>query len=171
MRHLKLFLLAASAALFAVACATNTNTNTTIGSGRTVTNNVNSGAPAASPAAAATPDELAAARATYNTTCSKCHKENGEGGVAELDEGEKLKVPSFKEAHSVKHTEADFVRKITNGDTDEGMPAFKGRLTPEQITDLARFVRREFQSAGAKATTTTTTPAATTAANANTGAH
>ncbi len=160
MRYSKLFVLAAAAALFAAACATNTNTNTNIttGPGRTVTNNINSGSPAAS----ATPDELAAARATYNTTCAKCHKENGEGGVAELDEGEKLKVPSFKEAHSVKHTEADFVRKITNGDTDEGMPAFKGRLTPEQITDLARFVRREFQSAGAKATT---------AANANAGAH
>lgn len=169
MRHLKLFLLAASAALFAVACATNTNTNTTINSGRTVTNNVNGGAPAASPAApAATPDEFAAARATYKTTCANCHKENGEGGIAELDEGEKLKVPSFKEAHSVKHTEADFVRKITNGDTDEGMPAFKGRLTPEQITDLARFVRREFQSADAKPTAPTTPTAG---ANANTGAH
>jgi mono/diheme cytochrome c family protein len=167
MRHLKLFLLAASAALFAVACATNTNTNTATGPGHTVTNNVNGGAPTASPSAAATPDELAAARATYKTSCANCHKENGEGGIAELDEGEKLKVPSFKEAHSVKHTEADFIRKIANGDTDEGMPAFKGRLTPEQITDLARFVRREFQSAGAK--TTTTTP--TTAPNANAGAH
>ncbi|MCA1615248.1 MAG: cytochrome c [Acidobacteria bacterium] len=158
MRHFKLFVLASAAALFAVACATNTNTNTATGPGRTVTVNTNN-ANAAPPAA--TPDELAAARATYNTTCAKCHKENGEGGVAELDEGEKLKVPSFKEEHSVKHTEADFVRKITNGDKDEGMPAFKGRLTPEQINDLARFVRREFQSAGA-----TTTPA-----NANAGTH
>lgn len=160
MRHLKLFVLASAAALSAAACATNTNTNTATGPGRTVTVNANANnAPAASPAA--TPDELAAARATYNTTCAKCHKENGEGGVAELDEGEKLKVPSFKEGHSVKHTEADFVRKIANGDKDEGMPAFKGRLTPEQITDLARFVRREFQSASA-----TTAPA-----NANAGAH
>ena len=160
MRHLKLFILAGAAALFAVACATNTNTNTATGPGSTVNINANS-APAASPAASATPDELAAARATYNTTCAKCHKENGEGGVAELDEGDKITVPSFKEEHSIKHTEADFVRKITNGDKEEGMPAFKGRLTPEQITDLARFVRREFQSAGAK----------TAPANANAGAH
>ena len=162
MRQLKLYALAAAAALFAVACATNTNTNTTINSNRTVTVNANSGAPAASPAAAATPDQLAAARATYNQTCAKCHKENGEGGVAELDEGAKLNVPSFKSEHSVTHTEADFVRKITNGDKEEGMPAFKGRLTPEQITDLARYVRREFQHAAA---------APGSPANANAGAH
>ena len=162
MRQLKLSALAAAAALFAVACATNTNTNTTINSGRTVTVNANGSAPAASPtAAAATPDELAAARSTYNTTCAKCHKENGEGGVAELDEGTKITVPSFKEAHSIEHTDADFVRKITNGDKEEGMPAFKGRLTPEQINELVRYIRREFQSGGAKAA----------AANANTGAH
>lgn len=158
MRHLKLFALAAAAAIFAIACATNTNTDTASGPGRTVNANANN----ASPAASATPDALAATRAIYNTTCANCHKENGEGGVAELDEKTKLTVPSFKDEHSVKHTEADFVRKITNGDKDEGMPAFKGRLTPEQITDLARFVRREFQSAGA-----TNTPAA----NANAGAH
>lgn len=160
MRQSKLYVLAAAAALFAAACATNTNTNTATGPGRTVTVNANS-APAASPTAAATPDELAAARSTFNTTCAKCHKENGEGGVAELDEGTKITVPSFKEEHSIEHTDADFVRKITNGDKEEGMPAFKGRLTPEQISELVRYIRREFQSGGAKAA----------AANANAGAH
>ena len=105
---------------------------------------------------------MAAARATFNTTCAKCHKENGEGGVTELDEGEKLTVPSFKAEHSIKHTDEQFVRKITNGDKEEGMPAFKGRLTPEQINELVRYIRREFQSAGATAAT---------APNANAGAH
>jgi mono/diheme cytochrome c family protein len=161
MKQLKLLVLAASAALFAVACATNTNTNTATGPGRTVTVNGN-GAPAAPPTqAAATPDEFAAARAIYSQNCVNCHKQNGEGGIAELDESAKLKVPSFKDAHSLQHTEADFVRKITNGDKEEGMPAFKGRLTPEQITDLARFVRREFQGHGAPGSP----------ANANAGAH
>jgi len=151
MRYLKLFVLAAAAALFAAACATNTNTNTATGPGRTVTINANSGVPAASPAPAATPDELAAARITYNTTCAKCHKENGEGGVADLDEGEKLKVPSFKVEHSINHTDEQFVRKITNGDKEEGMPAFKGRLTDEQIKHLVHYIRQEFQSGGPKA--------------------
>jgi mono/diheme cytochrome c family protein len=43
--------------------------------------------------AAATSDELAAARATYNATCVRCHKEDGSGGTVEFGEGETLKVP------------------------------------------------------------------------------
>ena len=145
MRRLKLGLIFSAAAFLAAACATATNTNTSIGnSNRTVT--VNSGNTAATPAASA--DDLAAARTTYKGTCINCHKENGEGGVAELDEGVKIKVPSFKTAHSIGHTDQQFARKIANGDKEEGMPAFKDRLTPEQINALARFIRSEFQSAG-----------------------
>ena len=149
MRRLKLGLLF-SAALLAAACATATNTDTAIGnSNRTaVTNSGNSAAtPASSPAA---PDDLASARAAYKATCVNCHKENGEGGVAELDEGVRLKVPSLKTEHSIQHTDQQFARKIANGDKEAGMPAFKDRLTPEQINALVRFIRSEFQSGGPK---------------------
>jgi mono/diheme cytochrome c family protein len=149
MRRLKLGLLF-SAAAFPAACATATNTNTSIGnSNRTAV--VNSGGSAATPAPpAAGADDLASARATYKAACVNCHKENGEGGVAELDEGVRLKVPSFKTEHSIQHTDQQFARKIANGDKDEGMPAFQGRLSPEQINALVRFIRSEFQSAGPK---------------------
>lgn len=147
MRKLKIALLAAAAALFAVACATSTPTNTTINSGRTVTVNANA-SPADTPAPAA--DDLASARATYAQVCAKCHKENGEGGDAELDGGTKLNVPSFKTAHSIGHTDEQYTRKINDGDPREGMPAFKGRLSPEQIAGLVRLIRRDFQSAGPK---------------------
>lgn len=149
MRRLKLGLIFSAAALSAAACATATNTSTSLGnSNRTVVNPGNSAAtPASSPGAA---DDLASARATYKAACVNCHKENGEGGVAELDEGVKLKVPSFKTEHSIQHTEQQFARKIANGDKDEGMPAFKDRLPPEQINALARFIRSEFQSGGPK---------------------
>lgn len=150
MRRLKLGLLFSAAALCAAACATATNTTTPIGnSNRTVT--VNNGNTAATPApTAAASDDLASARAAYKATCVNCHKENGEGGVAELDEGVRLKVPSFKTEHSIQHTDQQFARKIANGDKDEGMPAFKDRLTPEQINALVRFIRAEFQSGGPK---------------------
>jgi mono/diheme cytochrome c family protein len=150
MRRLKLGLLFCAAALPAGACATATNTGTQIGnSNRTVT--VTNGNTAATPApTAAGADDLAAARATFKATCVNCHKENGEGGVAELDEGVKLKVPSFKTEHSIGHTDQQFARKIANGDKEEGMPAFRDRLTPEQINALVRFIRTEFQSAGPK---------------------
>jgi mono/diheme cytochrome c family protein len=150
MRRLKLGLLFSAAALLA-ACATATNTNTSIGnSNRTVT--VNAGNAPAAPATPVTAgaDDLAWARNTYKGTCAKCHQENGEGGPVELDEGARLRVPSFKTAHSIAHTDQQLARKIANGDKDEGMPAFKDRLSPEQINALVRFIRAEFQSAGAK---------------------
>lgn len=158
MKLLKLSLLALAAALLALACGANNNT----APGTNAAANANrataaDGAPASSPTA--TPDELASARSTYNATCARCHKANGEGGVAELDPGEKpLKVPSFKEGHALKHTDAEYARQIANG--GEGMPAFKKRLTEQQIKDLVRLIRRDFQGgAGASAS------------NANAGGH
>ena len=149
MRRLKLGLLF-SAALLAAACAAATNTNTSVGnSNRTVV--VNSCIPAATPASSpAASDDLATARATYKATCINCHKENGEGGVTELDDGARIKVPSFKTEHSIQHTDQQFARKIANGDKEEGMPAFKDRLSPEQINALVRFIRTEFQAGGPK---------------------
>ncbi|MCA1631115.1 MAG: cytochrome c [Acidobacteria bacterium] len=94
-------------------------------------------------APAASPDQSAAARTTFNNSCVKCHKENGEGGVTEID-GEKLRTPSFKGGHALKHSDAEYAKQITEG--GEGMPKFKDRLTPEQINGLVRFIRSEFQS-------------------------
>jgi mono/diheme cytochrome c family protein len=146
MTRLKLILLALACALTAFACATNTNTS--IGnSNRTVTNNATTNAAnmnaTANANAPVANDALASARSTYNNTCAKCHKETGEGGVADID-GEKLRVPGFKSGHALKHSDAEYVKKINEG--GEGMPKFKGRLTPEQIDGLVRFIRTEFQS-------------------------
>jgi mono/diheme cytochrome c family protein len=146
MRAFKLGLLFSAAAL-AAACATATNTSTPSNTAP-ITNS--GGTAATTPAAGAATGDLASARSMYRAACVNCHKENGEGGVAELEEGARLNVPSFKTAHSIGHTDAQFARKIANGDKDEGMPAFKGRLTPEQINGLVRFIRAEFQSAGPK---------------------
>jgi mono/diheme cytochrome c family protein len=135
MLRLKLSLSAFAFLLFALACSSSTTTETVTNTSRAA--NANAAAPAASP------DSLAAARTTYNNSCIKCHKENGEGGVADVD-GEKLRTPSFKGGHALKHTDAEYAKQITNG--GEGMPKFKDRLTPEQINGLVRFIRAEFQS-------------------------
>jgi mono/diheme cytochrome c family protein len=151
MKRLKLSLVALAFALTAYACASNTNTNTTVGnSNRTATVNTttNSANASANTNASTSNDALASARSTYNNTCAKCHKETGDGGVADID-GEKLRVPGFKGGHALKHSDAEYVKKINEG--GDGMPKFKGRLTPEQIDGLVRFIRTEFQS-GASAT-------------------
>lgn len=92
--------------------------------------------------ATATPDEFASARVSYAKHCVACHGDEGEGGVKTVD-NKKLKVPSFSTGHALKHTDEDFVEQIMKG--GDGMPAFKDKLSPEEINLLVRFVRHEFQ--------------------------
>lgn len=122
------------------------------------TANANNASAQASPTPAAptpTPDELAAAASTYNTTCVRCHKADGTGGEVELEEGKKIKVVNLRE-HGRRDTDKHLADIIANGHDD--MPAFKKRLTPEQIDDLVRYIRREFHGQ---------TPGASSANNAN----
>jgi mono/diheme cytochrome c family protein len=105
----------------------------------------NQSQPSSSPAMAAptaTPDALAFARANFMKHCAVCHGETAEGGRVEV-EGKKLKVPSLKARHAVEHPDERLVKQITEGDDE--MPAFKDKLSAQEIKDLVRFVRKEFQ--------------------------
>ena len=95
------------------------------------------------PVATATPDAFAASRATFMKNCKECHGEKGDGGRVKLEDGTKLKVPSLREGHALHHPDSDFLKQITKG--GDGMPAFKDKLKPEEIQELVRFVRKEFQ--------------------------
>jgi mono/diheme cytochrome c family protein len=95
----------------------------------------------ATPRPAATPDELASAAADYSQSCIKCHKADGTGGTAELDEGETMKVPSLRE-HGLKDSDAHLAKQIAEGGDE--MPAFKKRLDQQRIDNLVRYIRREF---------------------------
>ena len=100
----------------------------------------------ASPAAAASPtkplDEFASARANFQKHCEACNGEKGEGGLAKVEE-KRIKVPSLKAAHAIKHTDEQLTKMITNG--EEEMPAFKDKLKAEEIAEMVRFVRKQFQ--------------------------
>jgi mono/diheme cytochrome c family protein len=93
--------------------------------------------------AASTPDPFAATRASYEKNCKLCHGANGEGGPVKLEDWTKLKVPTFRAGHALRHPDSDFVKQITKG--GDGMPAFGEKLKPEEINDLIRFIRHEFQ--------------------------
>jgi mono/diheme cytochrome c family protein len=99
----------------------------------------------ASPAATATPtpDAFADARGIFAKDCQNCHREDGVGGPVKLDDGKTLKVPSFRAGHALRHTDSDFRRQVMEG--GDGMPAFKDKLSPEQIDQLIRLIRQEFQ--------------------------
>ena len=136
MKVIKLSLISAAILLF-IACnnATQpTSTNNQPSPAAPPTGNVNS------PPAQA--DEFALTRGIYARECSKCHGPAGDGGRVEI-EGEKLKVPSLKKGHALNHTDEQLAKQIANG--DDGMPAFKDKLSTEEINDLLRFIRKEFQ--------------------------
>jgi mono/diheme cytochrome c family protein len=96
--------------------------------------------PSASPTA--TPDEFASARVNFKKHCEACHGETGDGGIVKV-ENVRLKVPSLKKGHALKHTDEQLAKQITNG--GEGMPKFKDKLKPEEINELVGFVRHQFQ--------------------------
>jgi mono/diheme cytochrome c family protein len=108
--------------------------------------NQTSSSPAAngnSSSAPSTPDRFAVARATYEKDCKSCHGTKGVGGPVKLDDGTKLKVPSFQDARALRHPDSDYLKQITKG--GDGMPAFEKKLTPEQMNDLIGFIREVFQ--------------------------
>jgi mono/diheme cytochrome c family protein len=98
---------------------------------------------ASSPANAASPvDEFATARANYQKNCEGCHGETGEGGLVKV-ENKRIKVPSLKADHALKHTDEQITKMITNG--QEEMPSFKDKMSTQEISDLVKYVRKHFQ--------------------------
>jgi mono/diheme cytochrome c family protein len=95
------------------------------------------------PASQSTPDQFAAIRPIYEKECKGCHGDTGLGGPVKLDDGSKLKVPSLREARAVRHEDGEFMKQITKG--GDGMPAFDQKLTTEQMNDLIKMIRVEFQ--------------------------
>ena len=131
MKLVSLVLTCAIIAVIGAGCtetATPTNTSTATGT--------------ASPTPAASIDEFAGARTNFAKNCEACHGPNGEGGPVKTPK-KTIKVPSLKSDHAKKHTDDEIVKLITNG--EEEMPSFKDKLKPEEITEMVRFVRKNFQ--------------------------
>ena len=90
----------------------------------------------------ATPDPFASARMNFAKHCVNCHGANGEGGRVEV-EGKRLKVPSLTKGHALEHPDDKLIEQIAEGDDE--MPAFKDKLSSQEINDLVDFIRKELQ--------------------------
>ncbi|HET6891428.1 MAG TPA: cytochrome c [Pyrinomonadaceae bacterium] len=90
----------------------------------------------------ATPDPFAPARENFAKHCVICHGANGEGGRVEV-EGKRLKVPSLTKGHALEHPDDKLIKQIAEGDDE--MPAFKDKLSSQEINDLVDFIRKELQ--------------------------
>jgi cytochrome c551 len=130
MNRLSVVVIAVAASLFSAACEKTSTSPPANNSG-------------SASSASATPDAFAATRAIYEKDCKECHGATGAGGPVKLRDGTKLKVPSLREGHALRHPDSDFVKQIEKG--GDGMPAFKDKLTPQETADLIRFIRQEFQ--------------------------
>ena len=141
MKILKFYLCLSAIALFVFAsCSENkpANTNTTATTNKPAANTTASTQPTAAV------DELAAAKKVYAEKCVRCHKEDGTGGKTEID-GLKINAPNLTSDKKKKDSDSEFIEAIEKGFPDDGMPAFKGKLTDQEIKDLVKLIRRDFQ--------------------------
>ena len=128
--RLSMIVVAALLLLAVNACHTNPTTNSS------APNNNRAGS-------SSTPDQFASVRGIYEKECKGCHGETGTGGPVKQKDGTTLKVPSLREGRAARHEDAEFMKQITKG--GDGMPAFDEKLTADQMNDLIKMIRKEFQ--------------------------
>ncbi len=113
--------------------------------------------PAVAPLSSESPDDVAVGRADYAQFCIRCHKPDGAGGLFELEDGKKLKIPSLREGPALKLSDQELSKQINNG--GDGMPAYKNKLDQKRIDELIRFIHKEFHSQSAPGSNPPNTPA------------
>jgi mono/diheme cytochrome c family protein len=75
----------------------------------------------------------------FKAKCSSCH---GEDGKAHTKIGTKEKIDDFTtDKFQSGITDEKITGAITNGVPDTKMKAFSGKLTPDEIASLAKYVR------------------------------
>lgn len=144
MKSLKSGLVVSLAVLLSAACTstetTNTNANRTnpslIATGPANANNANNSNAAGSMTATASADGAG----LYQTSgCVACHAPDGKGNAAMKSTMKDL--PDFTNAAwQKKATDAEMIDTITNG--HKPMPAYKDKLTEDQIKAIVAYVRK-----------------------------
>lgn len=158
MKLLKLVLVVCgTSVLFTLACSTPSNSNQTavitnsntapaatnanLGTSPAVQANTNAAVANSNAAATGAGEDFTQTRALYTQHCAMCHGANGEG-----QKMGQMNIPSLKTGEAIAHSDAELNNYITNGEAKEGMPAFKNKLSKEQIAAMVRYIRQEFQA-------------------------
>ncbi|MEQ1642763.1 MAG: cytochrome c [Pyrinomonadaceae bacterium] len=138
MKVLKITLTVATAVFFSFACAGNTPVATDKVAG-------NANKPAASTpapsATAAVKDEMAVAADLYTVNCMTCHKDSGKGGPVTVD-GKKIDPDDITTAKMAEKSDDKLKSYIADGFPDDGMPAFKDKLSDAEMVSLVKHVRK-----------------------------
>jgi mono/diheme cytochrome c family protein len=72
----------------------------------------------------------------FKSKCAMCH---GPDGAGKTMMGEKLKIPDLNSADVQKKTDAELKTVVTRG--KDKMPAYKTKLSKEQIDKLVGYIR------------------------------
>ena len=140
MRILNLSFVIFAAALMLAGC-NETGSNRAAANAQNI--NVAPATPAASQSSPAA-EQAMDPKKLYSKNCAACHKESGEGGKVEID-GKKINPDNLTSDKIKKFPDEKIARYIREGVEDEGMPAFKDKLTEEQISAIVAYVRTDLQ--------------------------
>jgi mono/diheme cytochrome c family protein len=84
----------------------------------------------------ATTYTFADAAADYKAKCAMCH---GAAGAGDTVMGKNMKIRDFSSADVQKQSDAELTDIITKGKGK--MPAYDGKLSKDQISDLVKWIR------------------------------
>jgi mono/diheme cytochrome c family protein len=73
----------------------------------------------------------------FKAKCAACHSADGSGSSAM---GKQLQAPDLRSEDVQKKSDADLITATTNG-VGKKMPAYKGKLTDDQIKQVVVYIR------------------------------
>jgi len=142
MKILKASLIFAAFTLFVIACSQTPTVNTNAPANTTA---AIANSPVQAEATPAAGDDLASAKKIYSEKCVKCHKEDGSGGQTVFEDGTRIKAPNLRSERQKTKPDSDYIEIIEKGAKEDGMPAFKGKISDDEIKNLVKYIRRDFQ--------------------------
>lgn len=146
MKSLKLFLIVSAFCVFILSCGQSPETkNIALGSAQA--NTAANSSVSNDPPSEKRPDSAAAnlpeddSADLYATNCMICHKDTGKGGKVSR-EGKTFKSADLTSEKIRSLSDEKLLSVIKNGEPDEGMPAFKGKLSDEEIKSIIGRIRK-----------------------------
>lgn len=117
------------------------------GSGESSTANIAKSGPkkGETPLPTATVDELTSGKEVFETNCAICHKADGTGGKVTVED-KSLNVEDLTSKKIKGFSDEKIIGYIMKGVPDEGMPAFKDKLSEGEMRDVILYIRKEFHS-------------------------
>lgn len=135
MKNTKIIFLILATIGFTYACSQNQTANTAV--------NTPANKTSVSTAPSVQSDELAVGRNLYKTDCAACHRNDGTGGKITI-EGKTINPENLTADKFKNRPDEKLIGYITDGN-DEGMPAFKDKLKPDEIKEVVKYIRSELQ--------------------------